>query len=135
MVEYKEGAFILDTDTSTYIRVLFPFGFGLSYTEFEVSAVQVSGTKLENGGSLDISAQVTNIGSSSGSEALQLYVGRKSITGSTTDRPIKELRAFAKVKLQSGERYKAVMTIDRQSPLWFVAPRHSSAWPCRETKH
>lgn len=73
------------------IRPLFAFGYGLSYTDFDISDVRLRGRK--------VSCTVTNIGKMSGSEVVQLYV---SLPGD--DRPLKELKAFEKVYLQPGEK-------------------------------
>lgn len=78
---------------------LFPFGYGLSYAAFEYSALQVTPT-LPLSGTLQISVQVKNTSSHSGTEVVQVYV--RDLMGSVT-RPVRELKRFARVDLQAGE--------------------------------
>jgi beta-glucosidase len=79
---------------------LFPFGFGLSYTTFDYSDVQVRPRELDRGGQVRVSVKVTNTGSRAGSEVVQVYA--RDVVGSTT-RPVKELKAFQKVDLAPGQ--------------------------------
>lgn len=78
---------------------LLPFGYGLSYTEFEYSNVSASSNSLKEGGSLTISATITNTGNYAGEEVVQLYLHDKvrSITP-----PMKELKGFKKIFLEKG---------------------------------
>ncbi|CAM4091578.1 beta-glucosidase BglX [Gillisia limnaea] len=78
---------------------LFPFGYGLSYTEFDYSNVKVSNPTLSENGSITISATVTNSGDYNGEEVVQLYLHDKvrSITP-----PMKELKGFEKIFLEKG---------------------------------
>lgn len=78
---------------------LLPFGFGLSYTEFEYSNVKVSKATLSENGSITISATITNTGDYDGEEVVQLYTHDKvrSITP-----PMKELKGFKKIFLKKG---------------------------------
>lgn len=77
---------------------LFPFGYGLTYTQFEYSNLALSNATLR--GSVAVSADVTNVGSRVGTEVVQLYV--RDVVGSLT-RPIRELKDFQRVQLQPGE--------------------------------
>ncbi len=90
-------------DTVGYIDLplapLYPFGFGLSYTQFDYRQLTVqSGAWKSSGG--EISAEVTNIGERAGTEIVQLYV--RDRVGSVT-RPLRELKGFERVSLQPGE--------------------------------
>lgn len=78
---------------------LFPFGFGLSYTEFEYSEIKVNNPSLSTGGTITISAKITNTGNFDGEEVVQLYIHDKvrSITP-----PMKELKGFKKIFLKQG---------------------------------
>ena len=78
---------------------LFPFGFGLSYTTFEISAPTLSTMELGMDGELVVTATVRNTGERSGAEVVQLYV--RDLVGSVT-RPVKELKGFRKVELEPG---------------------------------
>ena len=83
---------------------LYPFGFGLSYTDFSVSEVSLSDPVLgEDSGtnSLQASVEVENTGSFAGTETIQLYL--QDVTASVV-RPVKELKGFRKVTLQPGEK-------------------------------
>ncbi len=100
-VEYREGLFVgyryYDTAKKA---VRFPFGFGLSYTSFAYSDLQVSADADPGFGNLDVSCTVTNTGSCAGKEIVQLYVACQD---SIIIRPQQELRAFQKVTLEPGE--------------------------------
>jgi beta-glucosidase len=79
---------------------VFPFGFGLSYTNFTYSNFKLSKTNLKGKESLSASITVTNSGSRDGKEVVQLYI--RDIVGTTT-RPVKELKGFEKIDLKAGE--------------------------------
>lgn len=82
------------------IAPLFPFGHGLSYTEFEYSELELSAERISNRDTLTVAVTVTNSGDTAGKEVLQLYV--KDMEASVR-RPEKELRGFRKVDLAPGE--------------------------------
>ncbi|MFZ2096980.1 MAG: glycoside hydrolase family 3 N-terminal domain-containing protein [Anaerolineales bacterium] len=88
---------------------LFPFGFGLSYTTFEYSNLQLSDPSLH--GSISIHAEVTNTGTRPGSELVQLYV--RDLVGSLT-RPIRQLKGFQRLELQPGETQQASFTLTEE---------------------
>lgn len=79
---------------------LYPFGHGLSYTEYEYSDVMLSAQEVEKDGTLKVSVNVTNVGKMAGTEIVQMYL-RDSFSQVT--RPVKELKDFARVELQPGE--------------------------------
>lgn len=79
---------------------LFEFGFGLSYTSFEYSALRLSASELAVGDSLEASVEVTNVGDVDGVETVQLYV--RDVLASVAPR-VKQLCGFAKVPLAAGE--------------------------------
>jgi beta-glucosidase len=79
---------------------LFPFGYGLSYTTFDYAGLVVHTPLVEAGGTLAVSAKVTNTGPRPGTEVVQLYV-RDRVASVT--RPVKELKGFQRVTLQAGE--------------------------------
>lgn len=78
----------------------FPFGFGLSYTQFAYSELAVTPKRFRRGGRVRVSARVTNTGPVAGEEVAQLYV--RDLVGSVT-RPVKELAGFCRVTLAPGE--------------------------------
>jgi beta-glucosidase len=87
---------------------LFPFGYGLSYTTFEYSAVQTDKKSLKDGQTLNVTFRLKNTGNFDGEEVVQLYA---SYPGSQVARPIKQLRAFSRVFVPKGQ------TIDVTLPL------------------
>jgi beta-glucosidase len=89
---------------SNYLDVsndpVYPFGYGLSYTSFSYSDIQLSNTSLKGKQTLTASVTVTNTGKYDGKEVVQLYI--RDIVGSVT-RPVKELKGFQKIELKAGE--------------------------------
>lgn len=89
---------------SNYLDVsndpVYPFGFGLSYTEFKYSDITLSAAEITTGDSLRVSIDVTNSGGRVGSEVVQLYI--RDLAASVT-RPVKELKGFQKISLKAGE--------------------------------
>ena len=80
---------------------LFPFGFGLSYTEFEYGNIRVSADEIAPGDTITITADVTNTGSVAADEVVQLYV--RDLVGSVT-RPVRELKGFRRLRMEPGQR-------------------------------
>lgn len=97
---------------SNYLDVsndpLYPFGYGLSYTDFKYSDVELSSKTLTNNGELTATVTVTNTGMRDGAEVVQLYI--RDLVGSVT-RPVKELKGFRKIFLKAGESTKVSFTI------------------------
>ena len=89
---------------SNYLDVsndpLYPFGFGLSYTNFSYSDIKLSSSNLKGNQVLTASVTVSNTGSSKGKEVVQLYI--RDLVGSIA-RPVKELKGFQKIELAAGE--------------------------------
>ncbi|MEO8771096.1 MAG: beta-glucosidase BglX [Ferruginibacter sp.] len=89
---------------SNYLDVsndpLYPFGYGLSYTNFNYSDVKLSSTSLKGNQTLNASVTVTNSGTMAGKEVVELYI--RDLVGSIT-RPVKELKGFQKINLNAGE--------------------------------
>lgn len=83
------------------ITPLFPFGYGLSYTEFTYSNLKLSNSTINSNQSITISVEVTNSGPIPGEEVVQLYVGDDV---SSISRPAKELKGFKKIALKQGEK-------------------------------
>jgi beta-glucosidase len=90
---------------SKYIDVpwtpLFPFGYGLSYTTFKLSNVQLSAPRIRADEKLTVSVDVENVGSRAGDEVVQLYI--RDVVASMT-RPVQELKGFQRITLQPGEK-------------------------------
>jgi beta-glucosidase len=109
-VYYGEGVFIgYRYYEKKKVKPLFPFGHGLSYTTFEYTQLQASKVEISLGEILDVTLTVRNSGTRAGKEVVQLYV--RSLI-SQFMRPIKELKAFAKVALEPGEAKEVRLTLE-----------------------
>jgi beta-glucosidase len=108
--------------TSRYIdesnEPLYPFGFGLSYTTFELSAPRLSATEMGRRETLEVTATVKNTGERPGTEVVQLYV--RDLVGSVT-RPVKELRGFERVALEPGESRDVTFTLSAADLAFYTA--------------
>lgn len=89
---------------------LFPFGFGLSYTKFEIGEPKLSSTRIGVDGTVKVSVDVRNTGAVAGDEVVQVYV--RDVASSIT-RPVKELKAFRRVSLQPGASTTVEFTLAR----------------------
>jgi beta-glucosidase len=108
-VEYRESIFIGYRYYDTLkVPVLFPFGYGLSYTSFEYSNLSVEEDK--------VTFQIKNTGNVCGGEIAQLYVGCKS---RAVFRPRKELKGFAKIFLEPGEIRTVTLPFDDKTFRYF----------------
>ncbi|HWR13374.1 MAG TPA: glycoside hydrolase family 3 N-terminal domain-containing protein [Terriglobales bacterium] len=82
------------------VTPLYPFGYGLSYTTFELKNVRLAKKRIAKDGSTRVAVDVTNTGKHEGTEVVQMYI--RDIVSSVT-RPVKELKGFAKISLKPGE--------------------------------
>jgi beta-glucosidase len=87
---------------------MFPFGFGLSYTTFELSNLRAE----KSGSELKVSLDLRNTGNRSGAEVVQIYVGE---AGCPFPRPLRELKGFSKVTLAPGETKRVEMALPRDA--------------------
>jgi beta-glucosidase len=109
-VRYGEGLFIgYRYYDAKEVPVLFPFGYGLSYTKFEYRNPKVSAQTFKDTDGLTVTVDVTNTGSFAGKEIVQVYVHDQK---SGLVRPPKELKGFAKVELQPGETRTVSIQLD-----------------------
>jgi beta-glucosidase len=101
--------------TSKYFDVpwtpLFPFGYGLSYTTFKISNLQLSAPRMPANGNLTVTVDVENTGQRSGDEVVQLYI-RDPVA--SMSRPVKELKGFQRITLQAGEKKRVGFVLDRE---------------------
>ena len=93
----------------------FPFGFGLSYTQFKISNVAISATQIRPDGTIRVTADVENVGKRAGDEVVQLYI--RDLAASIA-RPVKELKGFQRIMLQPGQK-RSVEFILRPEHLGF----------------
>ncbi|KAB7895185.1 beta-glucosidase BglX [Rouxiella sp. S1S-2] len=109
-----------DKYTSRYFDTpngpLFPFGYGLSYTEFSVSDITLSATTLAAKGDIKASVMVKNTGKVAGATVVQLYM--QDVTASIS-RPVKELRGFEKIYLQPGEEKRVTFSLEEKDLRYF----------------
>jgi beta-glucosidase len=110
----------------------FPFGYGLSYTTFDIAAPVVSGT-VTSQGKVTVTTTVTNTGQRAGDEVVQLYLHQRSGRAS---RPVRELKGFQRITLQPGERRTVSFTVEERSIQywnaavkgWVVDPGTFDVW-------
>jgi beta-glucosidase len=108
-VRYGEGIYVgYRYYEKKQVKPLFPFGFGLSYTTFAYDNLRLSDQSIAPDGELAVTLNVTNTGSRTGQEIVQLYVHD---VNSSLSRPEKELKGFAKVTLQPGETRTVTLTL------------------------
>jgi beta-glucosidase len=94
---------------------LYPFGFGLSYTKFDISAPRLSQERIGTNGTTQVAVDVRNTGSVAGDEVVQMYI-RDDVSSVT--RPLLELKGFKRVTLQPGETRTVTFDI-KPTDLWF----------------
>lgn len=112
-VEYREGVFVGYRYYETKkMEVLFPFGYGLSYTTFVYSDMRLDKEAMKDTDRLTVQVDVTNTGNMSGKEVVQLYVAPK---GGEIIRPAKELRGFEKVELKPGESKTLTFELEKRA--------------------
>lgn len=108
-VHYDEGVFVgYRYYDAKKLPVRWAFGHGLSYTTFSYANLKLSSDTLDDTGSVTVSVDVTNTGKMAGKEVVQLYVSDRN---GTPERPVKELKGFAKVSLAPGETKSVTMTL------------------------
>jgi beta-glucosidase len=119
-VVYKNGVFVgYRGYDHAGTKPLFPFGYGLSYTSFKYSHLDIHPLKEDASGNLyEVTLNVTNTGSRAGSDVCQLYIGDQH---AKVPRPPKELKGFSKVNLAAGETRTVHMKLDRRSFSYYDA--------------
>ncbi|MCY0877382.1 MAG: glycoside hydrolase family 3 C-terminal domain-containing protein [Firmicutes bacterium] len=121
-VRYDEGVFVgyryYDAKGES---PLFPFGFGLSYTTFAYRRLAVDKAEMEDKDTLRVTVEVENTGPREGAEVILLYVSPPERT--RVVRPVRELKAFAKVTLAPGQREAVDFVLDRRAFAYYDAAR------------
>lgn len=123
-VEYKEGIFMgYRWYEKKNIAPLFPFGFGLSYTQFAFSELVLATDSQKVDDGVDVSFTITNQGSREGQEVAQIYVRD---CAASVERPLKELKGFRKCLLAPGQTKTLHVHLDRQAFAFWSTETH--AW-------
>lgn len=121
-VEYRESVFVgyryYDT---AHKNVRFPFGYGLSYTNFEYSDLKVSADSIKDTDTLTVSFKIKNTGDIDGAEIAQVYVTDNE---STIYRPEQELRGFKKVFLKAGEEKEISIDLGKRAFAYYNVNIH-----------
>ncbi|BCJ62583.1 glycoside hydrolase family 3 C-terminal domain-containing protein [Micromonospora endophytica] len=99
---------------------LFPFGHGLSYTDFAYSGLRLSASTVTVGAQVEVSVEVTNTGARTGEEVVQLYTRQRR---SRVKQPLRQLRDFARVTLAPGERQTVTLRLRTAELTWWDADR------------
>lgn len=109
-VNYSEGIYVGYRWYEKHkIPPLFPFGHGLSYTNFRYDKIELSKTDIEEGEELEVTVTLTNMGAMDGKEIAELYVMENN---PAVSRPVKELKSFKKVFIKAGETVAVTMKLD-----------------------
>lgn len=108
-VEYKESIYVgYRYYDKNRVNVLFPFGYGLSYTKFKYTSLSIE----QKGNTLEVSFKIKNIGDYKGKEIAELYVSQKNPSIFKAE---KELKGFKKVELEPGEEKKVTIKLNREA--------------------
>lgn len=121
-VEYKEGLLVgYRWHDTKDIKPLFAFGHGLSYTTFDYANAHLSKKAIRQGDGVTVTVDVTNSGTTDGSEIVQVYVGDVE---APVLRPEKELKGFEKVFVKAGETKRVKIILPKEAFEYFDAERH-----------
>lgn len=92
-------------------KALYPFGYGLSYTQFTYSKMRLSPGNLQAGRKIQLGVDVSNVGDQDGEEVVQVYIGRENVM---EDMPLRSLKAFKRISLKAGETRRINFELDAQ---------------------
>lgn len=121
-VTYNEGIFVgYRYYVSKDMPVLFPFGYGLSYTTYEYSNLTVDKSCMKESETVTVTVDVKNTGTKTGKEVIQLYVGKQD---GNVIRPVRELRAFDKIELRPGEVKTVTFCLDKRAFAYWETEIH-----------
>jgi beta-glucosidase len=120
-MHYREGIFVgyRHFDVKR-IEPLFPFGFGLSYTNFAYGNLKVSPNRIRAGGKVTVQFQVANTGKVAGAEVAQVYLADPR---SKLPRPLKELKGFVRVELKPKQKKRVSVTLDEAAMSYYDPDR------------
>lgn len=121
-VEYREGVYVgYRYYESCKREVRYPFGYGLSYTQFEYSDLKLSTNEITDGGKISATVTVRNTGKVAGKEVVQLYLGVQS---GNVLRPVRELKGFEKIYLKAGEKKAVSFELDARAFAYWNEEAH-----------
>lgn len=130
-VEYNEKVFVgYRYYESKKMKTLFPFGYGLSYTTFDYSNLNLDKTQMTDKDVLTVSVDVTNTGTLTGKEVVQLYVAPEK---GEMIRPVRELKGFDKVSLEPGETKTVQFELGKRAFAYWNIQAHD--WVVESGKH
>ncbi len=119
---YSEGVFVGYRYYETkQMEVAYPFGYGLSYTTFAYRNLKVSKEEMDDTQAVRVSVDVTNTGKCTGREVVQLYVAPPE---TRVRRPVRELKEFAKVRLEPGETQTVTFRLDKRAFAYWSCADH-----------
>lgn len=124
---YYHGYRLLDREGTC---PAFAFGFGLSYTTYEYRGLRLNAEEIPPEGTLQVEVEIANTGGMAGEEVAQLYVGYPS---SRVERPVKELKGFARVSLAPGESRSVSFTLKGNDLAYYDAEK--GRWEVEETTY
>jgi beta-glucosidase len=118
---------------------LYPFGYGLSYTNFAFSNLKLSAPTMKADGKIDVSIDVQNTGDRAGDEIVQLYIHQQAGSAS---RPVRQLKGFERITLAAGERKTITFPLTKnelqywspQTKQWVVEPEKFDVWVGEDSK-
>ena len=121
-IDYAESIFVGYRGYDKYqTEPLFPFGYGLSYTTFMYSDLNIEADKIDAKIVITVKFKVTNSGKRTGAEVAELYVSKQN---PKISRPVKELKGFEKVFLNPGESKEVTLQLDQRSISFFNTDKH-----------
>jgi len=142
-INYREGVFVgYRYYSKKKMPVLFPFGYGLSYSEFEYGKISVDKTELKDNEKVEISVDIRNISDIAGKEVVQVYV-EPDLPDSKVRRPVRELRAFTKVEIEPKDSKTVTFTLDKSAfsyydtdiADWYVEAGDYKIEICKDAEH
>ena len=123
IAQYREGVFVgYRYYTSKNQKVRYPFGYGLSYTSFQVGNLSIDKKDLSDTETAKVSVEIENTGKREGKYVVQLYISPKS---SSMSRPVRELKGFEKVMLEPGEKKRVVFQLSQRAFAYWEEEIHN----------
>ncbi|MCD8108168.1 MAG: glycoside hydrolase family 3 C-terminal domain-containing protein [Oscillospiraceae bacterium] len=119
---YSEGVYVgYRYYDKKKLDVMYPFGYGLSYTTFEYSDLKLSASEISENDTLEVSFKVKNTGNVAGKEICELYV---EPTYPSVSRPVRELKGFKKISLEPDEEKTVTMSLNKRSFAYYDVETH-----------